>query len=108
MRTIYSSNISNELTNQYLDYLIDRVFSLLPMFEESIEFRVKYLEFKAYEKVLIQTINGNVELVSYKNKYILDLLSHLQSLIYINTHDEYKKHIFKICRLLTKIKEGVD
>ncbi len=36
MKTIYQTNIPNNLTCDYIDFLINKVFALLPMFEESV------------------------------------------------------------------------
>lgn len=107
MKTIYKTEISNELTCKYLDLLIDKVFALLPMFEEAKVSSYKERNFSIYQKTLIQTINGNAELIVYNNTLVLDILSHLQSLFSITDHDDYRRHVFKICKLLTLLRSEV-
>jgi len=107
MKTIYNNTISNIVTSEYLDYLTDKVFALLPMYEESVISTEKEQSFKIYQTILIQTINGNACLVQYNNTIIIDILSHLEAIKIINTHAEYKRHILKVCKLLTTLKKGV-
>lgn len=108
MNTIYETNISNNLTCAYIDSLINRVFALLPMFEESQVSDDKAKSFNIYQRNLIQTINANVTLIKYNSVLIVDILSHLQALFSISEHDDYKRHIFKICKLLTLLKNEVN
>jgi len=107
MNTIYQTSISDKLTCEYLDFLINKVFALLPMFEESVISESKRKSFHIYQKNLIQTINGNTKLINYDSYIVIDILSHLQSLFDISEHDEYKRHILKVCNLLTLLKEEV-
>ena len=107
MKTIYDNTISNIVTSEYLDYLIDKVFALLPMYEESRIYIDKEQSFKIYQNILIQTINGNASLVQYNDSIVIDILSHLEVLKEIHTHAEYKRHILKVCKLLTILKKGV-
>lgn len=108
MITIYNATIQKNLTCEYLDFLINKVFSLLHMFEESSNSTEKQKSFNIYQKILIQKINGNMTLIQYDSLLVIDILSHLQSLIVINDHDNYKRHIFKICNLLSKLKKEVE
>lgn len=107
MKTIYQTIISDKLTCEYLDFLINKVFALLPMFEESAISESKRKFFHIYQKNLVQTINGNTKLINYDSYIVIDILSHLQSLFDISEHDEYKRHILKVCNLLTLLKEEV-
>ncbi len=107
MNTIYQTTISDKLTCDYLDFLINKVFALLPMFEESSNSESQRKSFHIYQKNLIQTINGNVQLINYDSYIVVDILSHLQSLFDISEHDEYKRHILKVCNLLTLLKQEV-
>lgn len=108
MKTIYKTEIPNELTCKYLDLLVNKVFALLPMFEEANTSNYQKRSFIIYQKNLIQTINGNTELIVYDSTLVLDILSHLQSLFSITDHDDYKRHIFKICKLLTLLRSEVE
>lgn len=108
METIYNTNIPNETTSEYISCLIDRVYSLLPKFEECKNDIEKNKIFEIYQTSLIQTINGNMKLIQYNNKIVLDILSHLECLKEINSHIEYKRHILKICNLLDKLKKEVE
>lgn len=107
MDTIYEKSISNKLTCDYLDFLINKVFALLPMFEESKSLEKK-TDFITYQKSLIQTINGNIQLLKYNSILIPNILSHLQSLLVIDEHRDYRRHIFKVCSLLTSLKKEVE
>lgn len=107
MKTIYQTNIPDKLTYDYLDFLINKVFALLPMFEESEISEEKKKSHSIYQKNLIQTINGNTELIKYDSYIVIDILSHLQSLLDITDHDDYKRHVLKICNLLSKLKKEV-
>lgn len=107
MNTIYQTNIPNKLTCDYLDFLINKVFALLPMFEESAISAKKRNSFIIYQKNLIQTINGNIELINYDSYIVVDILSHLQSLFDVSEHSDYKRHILKVCNLLSLLKKEV-
>lgn len=107
MDTKYNTKLPNKLTAEYLDFLINKVFSLLPMFEDSLNSEGQRESFIIFQKTLIQTINGNSELIYYNHCVVVDILSHLEALFNITKHDEYKRHIFKICHLLSILKEEV-
>ena len=107
MNTIYGTDISDKITYDYLDFLINKVFALLPMFEESYGSEEKKQSHTIYQKNLIQTINGNAELIKYDSYIVVDILSHLQSLLDITNHDDYKRHVLKVCNLLSKLKTEV-
>lgn len=96
MNTIYNTHIPGKLTCKYLDFLIDKVFALLPMFEDSI-----------LDSEKMQTMNGNIQLINYDSPLVLDILSHLQSLFEVQEHSDYRRHIFKICKLLSELKKEV-
>lgn len=107
MNTIYNTHLPNKLTCKYLDFLIDKVFSLLPMYEESILDSKKKQSFIIYQRNLIQTMNGNMQLINYDSPLVVDILSHLQSLFEVQEHSDYRRHIFKICKLLSELKKEV-
>lgn len=107
MNTIYQTTIPNKLTCNYLDFLINKVFALLPMFEESSISEAKKNSHTIYQRNLIQTINGNTELIKYDSYIVVDILSHLQSLFDISDHADYKRHVFKVCNLLSQLKKVV-
>ena len=107
MNTIYQTTLPNKLICDYLDFLINKVFALLPMFEESSISEEKKKSYTIYQKNLIQTINGNAELIKYNSYIVVDILSHLQSLFDISEHDNYKRHILKVCNLLSELKKEV-
>jgi hypothetical protein len=108
METIYNTSIPNRITSEYISCLIDRVYALLPKFEESRVDIEKDNSFQSYQLSLIQTINGNVKLFKYNNNIVLDILSHLECIKSIKTHTEYKRHVLKICNLLSQLKEEVE
>jgi hypothetical protein len=107
MRTKYNTNVSNKLTSEYLDCLINRIYALLPKYEELNFTNIDKKSFITYQSSLIQTINGNTDLLQYNNCIVLDVLSHLECLKSLDNHDDYKRHILKICNLLTKLKMEV-
>lgn len=107
MNTIYQTKIPDKIICDYLDFLINKVFALLPMFEESYVSEEKKKSHNIYQRNLIQTINGNTELIKYDSYIVVDILSHLQSLLDIAEHDDYKRHVLKVCNLLSKLKMEV-
>lgn len=108
MNTKYNITISDKLISNYLDHLINKVFLLLPMFEESGHFESTTDSLNLYIKELIQTICGHANLVKYDNYIVVDVLSHLESLLTITDHRNYRRHVLKTCNLLTKLKSEVD
>lgn len=107
MNTIYQTNIPDKLICDYLDFLTNKVFALLPMFEESDISEEKKNSHTIYQRNLIQTINGNTELIEYNSHIVVDILSHLQSLFEVSDHDDYKRHVLKVCNLLSQLKKEV-
>lgn len=107
MKTIYQTTISDKLTCDYLDFLINKVFALLPMFEESEISEEKKNSHTIYQKNLIQTINGNTALIKYDSHIVINILSHLQALFEVYDHDNYKRHVLKVCNLLSELKKEV-
>lgn len=108
MNTVYNQTISDKLTSDYLNTLVNKVFALLPMFEESFVSNEKAVVFETYQRNLLQTINGNVNLLNYNSQMTLDILSHLQALNNTLNHSDYKRHVFKTCTLLNLLKREVD
>lgn len=108
MKTVYETELPNTIICKYIDFLIDRVFALLPMFEESQLSENKKEAFYIYQKNLIQKINGNIELIQYDSILVIDILSHLQSLFSISEHYDYRRHVLKICKLLTSLRNEVE
>ncbi len=103
---IYNNEIdTDELTN-YIDSLINKVFALLPMFEESSLSDDNKTYFLSNQDSVITLINGNFALFNNYDSYVsLDIISRLESLKQIEEHSTYKKYIFKICHLLSHLKE---
>jgi len=107
MNTIYNTTIENSLSAEYISHLINKVFALLPMYEESHASLEKKESFSSYQKTLIQKINGNFHMMTYNNILVIDILSHLECLYSITNHDDYRRHILKICKMLNMLKEVV-
>ena len=108
MNTIYNTVIPNSITSEYLDYLTNKVFALLPMFEESKQSKEKMASFLVYQNMIIQTVNGNTDLIQYNSPIVIDILSHLQALTKITSHADYKRHILKICNQIGELKKVVN
>ena len=106
MKTNSNLEISDKLTSDYLERLRNRVFSLLYKYESVITLEEKEL-FESEQRILIQTIHGHTAFVQYEDMRVIDILSHLEALNYTETHEDYKKHIFKICNLLNQLREVV-
>lgn len=103
VKTIYGTYISDKNVTDYIDFLINKVFALLPMFEESNG----TTEYVTYRTSLIQGISGCSDLFNLHGVEMIEILSNLQCLCDITDHADYKRHILKACRLLSEIKEGV-
>ena len=108
MNTKYNITLPDKLISNYLDHLINKVFLLLPMFEESEHSESAIDSLNLYIKALIQTICGHANLVKYDNYIVVDILSHLESLLTVTDHDNYRRHVLKTCNLLTKLKSEVN
>jgi hypothetical protein len=78
------------------------------MFEESTISVSNKNSFNIYQRTLAQTINGNINLIKYNSYLVVDILSHLQSLFTITEHGDYKRHVLKICKLLSLLKKEVE
>jgi hypothetical protein len=107
INTFYNIELSNQSVIEYLDYLINKVFALLPKFEESNSSEQKKEAFEIYQKNLIQMINGNMDLINYDCCITVEILSYLQSLLNISTHEDYRRHVLKICNLISSLKKEV-
>ena len=107
MKTSNNLEISDKLTSDYLERLRNRVFSLLYKYESVITSEEKEV-FESEQRILIQTIHGHTAFVQYEDMRVIDILSHLEALNYTETHEDYKKHIFKICNLLNQLKEVIN
>jgi|GEM_PF-4991679 len=108
MNTIYETAIENKYIINYIEHLINKVFALLPMYEEVVASDNKKDSFYTYQKTLIQRINGHADMImDYNSILVVDILSHLQSLLLVSNHSDYRRHVMRICKLLTMLRDEV-
>lgn len=100
------SNMKNEICssvdgiNSYIDLLIDQCFSILPLYEEN-----------GHSKLLVQKINnilhrliGFFKIYNCDSNVTIDILSLVNTLKDINTHDEVRSCVLRVFSLLSCIK----
>jgi hypothetical protein len=84
----YDSQLSNESLQSYCNpYLVSRIYKLLPLKEEKLDWQ-QYL------------YNLNLELLGaeeiyLKNAHFLSLVHKLESLLLLDSHEEYRRMIFE-------------
>jgi hypothetical protein len=101
IKTRYNYLPTEALIN-YFEYLIGKVFKILPIFEKEPETLRSYLE-----SLLIE-LNGNKELiVKLKNDgSFISLLSTLEYFLHNEcSHRVYKREIFKCIKIIEKLQE---
>ena len=86
--------------NQYIDYLTDQVFSILPVFEET-----------GYSESLQRKIcnmgaklDGFFRLYNFTSPCTMDILSLMAELEVTNEHKRIRSCVLKTCSLLSQLK----
>lgn len=94
-------NLNKQFFVNYLDFLVGRVFKILPIFEEAPDTLKDYLE------SLIIELKGNQSLIE-EIKYDANFLSLLGTLQYFIdnkcNHRTYKREVFHCINIIEKIK----
>lgn len=94
--------IKNDAFCGYLDFLINRVFKILPLKESGDE-----LEFKKYIEKLMISLVGNSTLISEiksNDGYFIELMNNIEYLgSQEYTHDECKSIVFDSITLVKKL-----
>lgn len=84
----YDSQLPYDSIQSYCDpYLVSKIFKLLPMQEEG-------LEWKKYLYSLNQELLGAEE-IFLRNSYFLSLINKIESLLFIESHEDFRKTIFE-------------
>lgn len=86
--------------NEYIDYLIDQVFSILPVFEENGH--TKDLERKVSN--MGAKLDGFFRLYNFTSPYVMDILSLMAELEVSEDHKKIRSCVLKACSLLTQLK----
>lgn len=86
--------------NEYIDYLIDQVFSILPVFEENGH--TKDLERKVSN--MGAKLDGFFRLYNFTSPYVMDILSLMAELEVSKDHKKIRSCVLKACSLLTQLK----
>jgi hypothetical protein len=81
----------------YMDYLINSVFRLLPMYEKNEDWK-KYLTALQIELAGLEELSNNISFIS--------LISRLEGLFSITDKPTFKKVVFDSISLIKQIKEG--
>lgn len=90
---------ANEI-NQYIDYLTDQVFSILPVFEET-----GYSE-SLQKKIcnMSAKLDGFFRLYHFTSPYAMDILSLMAELEVVREHKRIRSCVLKTCSLLSQLK----
>ena len=100
-------NITQENLNDYLSLLINQVYSLLPMYEDT--FLKEELDEELFESRrdnIVDKVVGFFNLYQLDTLKVLDILSYLSVLKNINNHKEFRRIILKSVNLLSSLKVG--
>lgn len=89
--------------DEYIDVLINQVFSLLPTVEK---YGFNNDEFVIKQKNLCDKIKGFISISNYDTVTSFDILSYTATLSSIQNHKIYRSRIFRICNLLSSLKGG--
>ena len=106
METLYSTNLPDESINKYIDKIISQTFALLPLFEEkegNIELTDVFIE---KQNSLISKLHGFLSYMKLNHEQVLDIFTHAENLKTCNDHRLYRKHILRMCNLLSSLKVG--
>lgn len=83
----------------YMDYLVNSVFRLLPMFEKNEDWK-KYLTSLMIELSGLDELSNEISFIC--------LLGKLEGLFQVEDHSTFKSTVFGCITLLKQIKEGED
>lgn len=87
VRVKYNSELSDDTLQSYCDqYLVNRIYKLLPLKE-------KQLDWQIYLGNLNSELLGAEE-IFLNNTYFLSLVNKLESLLLMDSHEEYRRMIF--------------
>lgn len=106
METKYNTIIPDDCVNEYIDKIISQTFALLPLFEEKLKNDSFIETFKEKQESLISKLHGFLSYMVIDNMYVMDILTHAENLKACNDHSQYRKHILRMCSLLSSLKVG--
>lgn len=86
--------------NAYIDSLINQVFSILPVYEESGY--TKSLEQKIFNMSV--KLDGFFRLYDFQHTTVIDILSLMNELQATDEHKKIRSCVLKVCSLLTQLK----
>jgi len=98
-------NIPNEMLVNYFNFLVNRIFKILPISEQEPDTLREYLE------SLLLELSGSKELISElrNDGSFISLLATLQYFINNDcTHKVYKREVFRCIDILKKIQDKYD
>lgn len=101
-RMNFMNNLSPNETNSYINHLINQVYSILPLYEEGEEKDILALKIHS----ISLKIDGFFEQKSFNNILCVDILSLIAKLERLESHDEVRTCVLKICNLLSDLKSG--
>ena len=104
METKYYGSIPDENVNAFIDKLINQTFSLLPLYEEKGDDEILTKQFEEKQANIIARLNGFLQYMIVDSNIRLEILVHAENLNQSKDHSDYRKHILKICNLLSHLK----
>lgn len=103
MNIKYMDNLPKEDLNNYISTLINKIYSILPLYEE----QGKTDSLISKTDGIIRNVDGFLCICPIGNSAVsLDILSYLQKLKHFDTHKDVKSCVFKVCNLLSDLKVG--
>lgn len=106
METIYDTTIPDLTVNEYLDRMVSQTFALLPLFEEKLKDASIKETFTEKQESLISKLHGLMSFMTFEQITVLDILTHAENLKTCEDHGQYRKHILRMCNLLSSLKVG--
>lgn len=98
----YINKVTPQSKNKYISTLINKVYSVLPIYEEQgkSELLCNKIDSLTYK------IDGFLCLYECDTNISLDIISYMKELQSVDSHKEVKSCVLKICNLLERIKDG--
>ena len=97
-------NISVAHLNAYIDVLINRCFSILPLFEENGQCDL----LQKNVNNLLYHVDGFFLLNNYNSNITIEIISYINELKYSSEHHQVRSCVLKACSLLSKLKVVVE
>lgn len=106
MNTIYNTQLPDVSIGKYIDKIISQTFALLPLYEEMVQNSSAKEAFAEKQESLISKLHGFLSYLAIDHESVLEILTHAENLKTCDDHRLYRKHILRMCNLLSTLKVG--